>query len=88
MKVSVLEAKERLPELIRAAQAGEEVIILGVEQIQVRLAPISPEPDTRHPVGSAARILEGLKRPKPPGWRQRSDAEIQDTISELREGWD
>lgn len=42
MQVNVLEAKNTLSQLIRSAQAGEEVVIANRGQPVARLVPISP----------------------------------------------
>jgi prevent-host-death family protein len=91
MKVSVLEAKERLPELIEKARAGEDVVIANDGQEAVRLVPVPVVPAAagEHPAGSAARILAGLEemhrlRTRPP----RSPEEIEADIQELRNAWD
>lgn len=42
MEVSVAEAKNRLPKLLRAAEAGEEVIITRRGKPVVRLSPAVP----------------------------------------------
>jgi antitoxin (DNA-binding transcriptional repressor) of toxin-antitoxin stability system len=88
MKLSVLEAKDRLPELIAAAQAGEEVVISGQREAAVRLVPVVTASEEEHPVGSAARILAGLQKPKPPGWKQKTPEEIDAIIKDIRESWD
>lgn len=45
MRVSVTEAKGQLTELVRRAEAGEEVILTRHGQAAVRLTPIRTTPD-------------------------------------------
>ncbi|MDP3544880.1 MAG: type II toxin-antitoxin system Phd/YefM family antitoxin [Phreatobacter sp.] len=44
MKVSVSDAKAQLTELVRRAEAGDEVILTRHGQPAVRLVPVSPQP--------------------------------------------
>lgn len=48
MQVNMLEAKNQLSKLVKAAVAGEEVIIARNGQAQVRLVPCAPSPGLRH----------------------------------------
>ncbi len=45
MRVSVTEAKGQLTELVRRAEAGEEVVLTRHGQATVRLAPVRRRPD-------------------------------------------
>jgi prevent-host-death family protein len=47
MKVSVTDAKGQLTELVRRAEAGDEVILTRHGQAAVRLVPIKAVPDRR-----------------------------------------
>ncbi|HLH49392.1 MAG TPA: type II toxin-antitoxin system prevent-host-death family antitoxin [Roseiarcus sp.] len=47
MQISVTEAKGQLTELIRRAEAGDEVILTRHGQPAVRLAPIKATPDRK-----------------------------------------
>lgn len=47
MQVAVSEAKSRLLELVRRAEAGEEVILTRSGKPVVRLAPVRPAVDPR-----------------------------------------
>jgi prevent-host-death family protein len=87
MKVNVLEAKNRLSELIRSAQAGEEVIIANRGEPVVRLVPISKE-DSVGPLGSPQRILAWLKQNPLPESSRRSAEEIDGDIQAERDAWD
>ena len=48
MKVNILEAKNQLSKLVKAAVAGEEVIIASNGEPQVRLSPCVASPGLRH----------------------------------------
>lgn len=45
-RVSVTEAKAQLTELVRRAEAGDEIILTRHGQPAVRLVPMRPRPDT------------------------------------------
>lgn len=47
MKISVTEAKAQLTELVRRAEAGDEVILTRHGQGAVRLVPVKPVPDLK-----------------------------------------
>ncbi len=57
MQVSVSDAKGQLTELVRRAEAGDEVILTRHGHAAVRLVPIKPVPDaaTRHALLEAVR---------------------------------
>ena len=57
MQVSVTEAKAQLTELVRRAEAGDEVILTRHGQAAVRLVPVQKKPDKerRRAVMEAAR---------------------------------
>jgi prevent-host-death family protein len=96
MQVNVLEAKNRLSELLRAVQRGEEVVIANRGKGLARLAPL-PTTAVAEPAppGQAAAFADWLARNP---WPRRgpgvhpSDAErhtdIQQRIEELRSAWD
>jgi prevent-host-death family protein len=46
MKVSVSDAKGQLTDLVRRAEAGDEVILTRHGQPAVRLVPVAPRPST------------------------------------------
>lgn len=48
MQVNLLEAKNQLSKLVKAAVAGEEVIIANHGEAQVRLVPCVAAPGLRH----------------------------------------
>jgi prevent-host-death family protein len=47
MRISVTDAKGRLTELVRLAEAGEEVVLTRHGRPMVRLAPIQSRPDAK-----------------------------------------
>lgn len=98
MQVNVLEAKNRLSELLRSAERGEDVVIANRGRGVVRLVPLSggDNPSPAQP-GQASAFLGWLeKHPWPlPGARHpsaradaRRHAEIQARIEAQRSGWE
>ena len=57
MKVSVTEAKGQLTELVRRAEAGDEVILTRHGHATVRLVPVETAPDRR----SRRALLEAVR---------------------------
>jgi prevent-host-death family protein len=87
VQVNILEAKNRLSQLIKAARAGEEVVIANRGQPMVRLVPaerVSAEP----PLGSPQRLLAWLQEHRRPESARRSAAEIDADIAAERQSWD
>jgi prevent-host-death family protein len=96
MQVNVLEAKNRLSELLRAVQRGEEVVIANRGKGLARLAPL-PTTAVAEPAppGQAAAFTDWLARnpwPRRGPSVQPSDTKrhtgIQRRIEELRTSWD
>jgi prevent-host-death family protein len=85
--VNTLEAKNRLSQLIKAAQAGEDVIIANRGEPVVRLVPVDPAAAASER-GSAAAILGWLRDHPLPSYARRSAEEIDAAIEEEREAWD
>ena len=48
MRISVTEAKGRLTELVRRAEAGDEVILTRHGHAAVRLVPLKPAPQAKY----------------------------------------
>lgn len=88
MQVNILEAKNRLSQLIKSAQAGEEIVIANRGRPVVRLVPTDAESDTAAKAGSARSILEWLERNPLPAYARRSAEEIDAAIREERDAWD
>ncbi len=57
MQVSVTEAKGQLTELVRRAEAGDEVILTRHGHAAVRLVPVTAAPDRR----SRRALLESVR---------------------------
>ena len=57
MRISVTEAKGQLTELVRRAEAGDEVILTRHGQPAVRLVPVKQVPDAK----SRRRLLEAIR---------------------------
>ncbi len=87
MQVNVLEAKNRLSQLIKAAQAGEDVVIANRGEPAVRLVPAAI-PNARSDLGTAKAILDWLKTHPLPAYARRSAQEIDAAIEEERRSWD
>ena len=57
MRISVTDAKSQLTELVRRAEAGDEVVLTRHGQAIVRLAPVVEAPDPR----ARGRLLEAVR---------------------------
>lgn len=57
MRISVTDAKGQLTDLVKRAEAGDEVILTRHGQATVRLVPIKPLPDLR----ARRTILENVR---------------------------
>ena len=100
MQVNVLEARNRLSQLIKAAQAGEEVVIANRGEPVARLvAAVSAREPAVKPYRSPAE--NGITPPTIPGgplkwllenplpaYARRSAAEIDADIESERNSWD
>ena len=87
MQVNILEAKNRLSQLIKSVQAGEEVIIANRGEPVARLVPAEPAAGVEK-TGSAGAILDWVKKHPLPTYARRSAAEIDAAIEEERASWD
>ncbi|MBD1193151.1 MAG: type II toxin-antitoxin system prevent-host-death family antitoxin [Vulcanococcus sp. Clear-D1] len=56
MQVNMLEAKSQLSRLVKAAIAGQEVVIASHGKAQVKLVPLAAESGLRHPGSLRAAI--------------------------------
>ena len=100
MQVNVLEARNRLSQLIKAAQAGEEVVIANRGEPVVRLVaamsarepavkPYFPAAESSStPPGNPGDILKWLEENPLPAYARRSAAEIDADIEAERNSWD
>lgn len=91
MQVNILEAKSQLSQLIKFAQAGQEVIIANRGTPAVRLVPVAPAPPTRERAvnpGGPSELLDWLQRHPLPDYARRSAAQMDADIVEERASWD
>ena len=84
MQVDILEAKNRLSELVESAQAGEEVVIAVSGEPVARLVPVHGAPKSRGAIGSGPAILGWIRSHPVPDYARRSAEEIDATIHEER----
>ena len=87
MQVNILEAKNRLSELVKSAQAGEEVIIANRGQPVVRLSPIEVGDTEAAPVNSGAALSAWLQA-RPVRGPMLKDEEIEAYVQRNRDAWD
>ncbi len=57
MRISVSDAKGQLTDLVKRAEAGDEIILTRHGQATVRLVPVKPLPDAR----ARRKILESVR---------------------------
>lgn len=88
MQVNILEAKNRLSQLVKAAQAGDEVIIANRGIPVARLVRAESENAPAVGTGRARDILDWLDRNPLPAHAQRSREEIEAGIQGERSAWD
>ena len=88
MQVNILEAKNRLSQLIKAAQAGEEVVIANRGKPVVRLVPAGKASAHAAERGKGRAILDWLSANPLPDYARRSAEEIDASIQEERQSWD
>jgi len=88
MKVNILEAKNRLSRLIKAAQAGEEVVIANRGEPVARLVAAVGKPSETGRVGNGPAIVAWLKANPLPRYLRRSAKEIEADIEAERNSWE
>ena len=88
MQVNIFEAKNRLSQLIRFVQAGEEVVIANRGEPVARLVPARERPAAASGKGSGRAILSWLEKHPLPDYARRSTEEIDAAIDEERRSWD
>lgn len=83
VQINILEAKNRLSQLIRSVQAGTEVVIANRGEPVARLV-------AAHRNGTSRKrdIVRWLKEHPLPARAQRSAAEIDSAIAAERDAWD
>jgi len=87
MQINIRDAQRRLSRLIKAAQAGEEVVIANRGRPMVRLVPADKE-SPRPAQGSAEGILDWLRKHPLPDHVRRSAEESDADIEAERKSWD
>lgn len=86
MQVNILEAKNRLSELLKSAQAGEDVVIANRGQPVARLVPVRERAEARgKPVESITAAL--AKHPLPAHLTGSAHA-LDEAIAAERAAWD
>ena len=88
MQVNIFEAKNRLSQLIKSVQAGEEVVIANRGEPVARLIPAGKPSGAASGLGSASAILGWLERHSLPDYARRSAEEIDAAIGEERRSWE
>lgn len=89
VQVNILQAKNQLSQLIKLAQAGQEVVIANRGQPVVRLVAMQAAvPVEVLGTGKAKDILAWLEANPLPAHLRRSAAEIDADILEQRNSWD
>lgn len=88
MRVNILEAKNRLSQLIKSAQAGEEVVIANRGEPVARLVPVEKKSEQSWEPGDPKAILDWIDNHKLPAHAQRSAEEIDSDIAAERAAWD
>jgi prevent-host-death family protein len=87
VQVNILEAKNRLSELVKWAQAGEEVIIANRGQPVVRLSPVEAGGKEMVPANSGAALSAWLHS-RPIRGLMLNDDEIEAYVQRNRDAWD
>ena len=88
MQFTVLEASRRLSQLIRSAQAGEEVLIAENGEPVARLVAASPAIQDDAKMGRGSAILAWLSDHPVPMEACRSAEEIDAAIEAERNAWE
>ena len=89
MQVNILEAKNRLSQLVKAAQSGHEVVIANRGVPVARLVPAEGQDDAPAVGSGRARdILEWLDRNPLPAHARRSREEIEAGVRDERAAWE
>ena len=84
MQINIGEAKNRLSDLIRTVQSGEEVVIAKRGEPVARLLPANTPATDSAARGSSAAILDWLRRSPLPPYARRSTEEIDAEIAAER----
>jgi prevent-host-death family protein len=88
VQVNIFEAKNRLSQLIRSVQAGEEIVIANRGEPVARLVPAGKTSAATPDIGNARAILSWLERHRLPDYARRPAEEIDAAIEQERRSWD
>lgn len=90
MQVNILEAKNRLSQLVKAAQSGEEVVIANRGQPVARLVGTNGNGHAAPAAGGNANggIVAWLDGHPLPPYARRSAQEIEAALQQERQAWD
>ena len=81
MRINILEAKNPLSQLVKAAQSGEDVVIANRDIPVARLVQIPPAPR------QGRDLLRSLREHPLPAYAQRGIDEIDAAIAAERDSW-
>lgn len=88
MQVNILEAKNRLSELVRSAQSGEDVVIANRGVPVARLVAVGAWTAAEPAPRLAGNIVDWLDSNPLPQWARRTHDEIEAALREERAAWD
>lgn len=88
MQINIFEARNRLSQLIKSAQAGEEVVIANRGEPVARLVAVHRKLGRNVQPGSPRAILGRLENRQLPAYARRTAKEMDADIREARESWD
>lgn len=88
VQINILEARNRLSQLIQSALAGEKVVIANRGKPVVELVPVKDYDDETGTVKPAKGFKEWLVENPLPERLRRSHEEIEESIQAERSSWD
>lgn len=88
MQINILDAKNRLSQLIRSVEAGKHVLIARRGEPVAQLVPVTERMALTPDAGHASTILKWLDEHPLPAYAQRKGKEIDHAIAEARASWD
>ncbi len=87
-QVNILQAKNQLSQLIKQAQAGQEVVIANRGEPVARLVGLHGGNGPRSEAGNGQTLLDWLAQHPLPAYARRSAEEIDAALEEERAAWD
>ena len=87
MQVNILEAKNRLSELVKCAQASEEIVIARRGVPITRLVPVDTAVPIDSHLGNGTTLLSWLQS-RPVSAPVSSDKDIEAAIQDMRDDWE